>query len=355
MKRLFLLILGLGILGGLGWLGWNTWQTTRYFQENGRDATIVVGPRYNAARWAMPPLKKIHTYAARLEPKYDVLIETDQELKENDKLAIRFLTRDLAPDLLAFSARPVVNTMRLRTTEDGTPVKIEDSNLFDQLVDRAMGPPAEGVYVRPRAKAEAAPDRQKPTVPFVISESGDSTWAIIWKNSRAGEWLAVGFALLAAQSLLIAVADRQKAAARPDTTKKGFVHPSLRRVEADATAPSKKLTYVPKPDEEIVLPESEKRRATTVADAAAATSRGEETKPVPDPALAPLPLRRGVAAEAAEAARRQAEAPAPAPAAAPADTEPKIDETELPSLAKNETAPPMPIPQNDPVLKLRRK
>jgi hypothetical protein len=341
MKRLLLLLLGLGMLGTIGWLGWNVWETTRYFEAHGREATLVVGPRYNAARWASPlPLKKIHAYAARLEPKYEVLIETDQPLKPGDTVHIRFLTRDLAPGLLAFSARPVVNTLRLRAADDGTPVKIEDTNLFDRLVDKAMGPPAEGVYVAPRAVAEAAPSNEKPTVPFLLAAPGEGTWRRIWNNSSPGEWILLGLGLLAAQSLLIAACDRQKAARRPNPNRKDFVHPSLRRIEADAPdAPSKKLTYLPKPDEEIVLPASQ--RPSAMATKSTLPPRAD-APPAPDPAL--VPLRR------ADVPARPSSAPPPATADSA-----KVDETALPSLASKETAPPMPIRADEPVLKLPRK
>lgn len=316
MKRIILLVLALGLAVFLGRLGWNVWETTRYFQAHGRDATLVIGKRYNTERWSSPlPLKKIYTYTAKLEPKYDVLIESEQELRENDTVPVRFLPRDAAGEARAFSMRPLVNTMRLRGPDDGAPVKLDDTDAFDRLVDRAMGPPAEGVYVRRRPVREAAPSRDKPTVPFLITTAQGGTWSLVWKNSRVLEWMALGLAILAVNSLLGAAWARHQAARRPGVGKKGFVHPSLRKIQADAPdEPSKKLTYVPKPDEEIVLPEEEKRR---LAEARAA-----------------------VGAKAAKAAATEENAPA---------------EQSLPSLAANETAPPMPITNGEPSLKLRRK
>ena len=257
MKRLLLLLLGLGLAAAIGGLGWNIWQTTKYFEAQGREATVVIGKRYNAEQWTSPvPIKKIRTYTAKLEPKYEVLVESDQDLKEGETRTIRFLTRDLAAGLVDYSIRPVSNTLRLRGADDGAPVKIEDTRLFDELVDKWMGPPAEGVTIRARPQAEAAPDRAKPTVPFVFTEAGDGTWAIIWKNSRVQEWLLLGIGLLAVQSLLIAAYDHHKDKRLAKRRSKN-AHPSLRNIEADAPAtPSKKLTYVPKPDEEIVLTEA---------------------------------------------------------------------------------------------------
>ena len=60
MKRLFLLLLGLGLLYAVGALAWNVRETTRYFTANGREATLEIQQRYNAERWSSPlPVKKI--------------------------------------------------------------------------------------------------------------------------------------------------------------------------------------------------------------------------------------------------------------------------------------------------------
>lgn len=341
MKRLFLLLLGLGLAAAIGGLGWNIWETTRYFEAQGREATLVIGKRYNAERWMSPvPLKKIYTYTAKLEPKYEVLVETDQDIKEGERRQIRFLTRDLAGGLTDYSIRPVSNALRLRGADDGTPVKIEDSALFDQLVDKWMGPPAEGVYIRPRAMAEAAPTQDKPTVPFVFTSAGDGTWDIIWTNSRAQEWLLLGLGLLCVQSLLIAAYDRQKDSALAKKRAKNFVHPSLRKIDADAAdTPSKKLTYVPRPDEEIVLSDSEKRRR-----AEATANPVAPSAPVTPPAQP--------AATAADISGAGGAVPPGMPDSTPVPAAPLANEPD--SLAGRETAPPMPIAR-DVVLKLRRK
>lgn len=340
MKRLFLLLLGLGLAVAIGAVGWNLWETTRYFEAQGREATLVIGKRYNAERWMSPvPIKKIYTYTAKLEPKYEVLVETDQDIKDGETRQIRFVTRDLAAGLTDYSIRPLSNTLRLRGADDGSPVKLEDTALFDQLVDKWMGPPAEGVTVRKYAVAESAPTQGKPTVPFVFTSAGDSTWDVIWTNSRAQEWLLLGLGLLCVQSLLIAAYDRQKDSAQAKKRGKNFVHPSLRKIDADKPdAPSKKLTYVPRPDEEIVLSDTEKRRRAEAA-GAAATAAAQGTGPLPSASAATAPTASGAI-------------PPSATVPTSASATPLVDAPD--SLAGRETAPPMPI-AGDVVLKLRRK
>lgn len=339
MKRLFLLLLGLGLLYAVGALAWNVRDTTRYFTANGREATLEIQQRYNAERWSSPlPVKKILTYAARLQPKYDVLIETDQELKPGQTITIRFLTRDVAAEAVALSKRPLVNTIRLRGADDGAPVKIEETDAFDRLVDKAMGPPAEGVYVKPRAVAEAAPTREKPTVPFLIEEPGDTTWDLIVRNSRVGEWVFLLLGVLIGLSFLSAAYERQKAAMRPDSRGKKFVHPSLRNVQAAAPEAQRKISYVPRGDEEVALTDKEKKQAS----AKAAPPPPPAGIPAPKPAATPIPFKPS------------APPPPGAPVASKPPGEPKPP-AELPALRANETAPPMPINRDEPALKLRRK
>ncbi len=409
MKRLFLLLFAAGLAFGLGHIGWNVWHTTRYFEEHGREATLVIGERYSTARWSQPiPFKRIHLYTARLEPDHEVVIETDQELAPNSTIPIRFLSRDAAEQIDRFSLRPVANTVRLRSDADGAPVRVEATNAFDRLIGRAMGPPAPGVHVASRPNVrEAAPARDKPSVPFLITPPGAGTWSLLWQNSRALEWIAFGFGVMAVQSLLGAAWARQKAAMKKSSRDADFVHPADRRIDA-APPPeaSKKLSYVPKPDEEIVLPESEKRKMAEARSAAALAMQDERASRAPAPG--------NVAAEAASSGpslslrgARPPAAPAPAPAAnsgpepvssrpppmpppmpssasgeaaavdgAPPGREADLEEAsavsaptssplepgdrggrveELPSLAANETAPPMPIAGAEPALKLRRK
>jgi hypothetical protein len=311
MHKAFNLLISLGLAFVIGWLGWNTWETTRYFQENGREGRLQIGRSYNSSRWAEPlPLKKIHTYTALLEPKYEVLIESDHQLAENTTVFIRFLTRDLGASIDGFSVRPLVNTIRIRTAADGSPVKLDDTDAFDRLVDRAMGPVGPGVYVRARPQAEAAPDRAKPTVPFVIGGAQDSTMELIWKNSTVGEWVAYGLLVLLFKAWFLYAWSLSWRPVGSITERKDFVHPSMRRIDADAPEPaSTRLTYVPKPEQAIVLPASAPR-------------------PAPPPYATPS---------------------VPRPIGGPED------EASAP-LTSHETAPPMPIPaKTEPTLKLRRK
>jgi hypothetical protein len=344
MKRIFLLLLGLGLAALIGRLGWNVWQSARFFHDQGREATLVMGRRYSAERWASPlPIKKIYSYAAKMEPSYEVIVETDQDLQDGEKRTIRFLTRDLAANLVGYSVRPVVNTLRLRGAEDGVPTNLEDTQIFDALVDKWMGPPAPGVYIRPRPAAEAAPSTTKPTVPFVLAEKDAGAWDIVWANSRIQEWILLGLGVVGVHSLLFAAYDRQKDSWLKKSRGKKFVHPSLRKVDASAPdAPSKKLTYVPRPDEEIVLSDTEKRRRAAAAPPPAA---GRTT--IPEVTAAPESVASGGFA-ADEAPRGPLAGTGGAPASAV--------KVEAPApLTDRETAPPMPINVGDTVLKLRRK
>jgi len=352
MKRVFFLLLGLSLAALIGRLGWNTWQSANFIRDQGREATVVIGKRYNAERWTSPvPIKKIYTYTAKLEPKYEVLLETDQDLKDGQTLAIRFLTRDLAANLVDYSMRPVVNTLRLRGAEDGTPVKIEDTALFDAMVDKWMGPPAPGTFIRERARPEAAPTNTKPTVPFVFAAKEAGTWDIVWTNSRVQEWILLGLGLMAVQSLLIAAWDHHKdGKLKKIRGGKKFVHPSLRKVEASAPeASAPKLTYVPKPEVDIVLPESQKTAA-----GAPRTLPAETPRPPAAPAKVTLPVK-AASPEATGLPSNEEPARGPLAGAGGVPPTPSKAHEEPTSLNDRETAPPMPINLGDPVLKLRRK
>jgi hypothetical protein len=120
---------------------------------------------------------------------------------------------------------------------------------------------------------------------------------------------------------------------------KKFIHPSLRKVEATADAPSKKLTYVPRAQEDIVLTDAEKRRRAAANPTAAPAQAGATPEPTPEDRslTADEPLRGPVVGTGG----------APAPTV-------KSSEESAP-LTDRETAPPMPINSADTVLKLRRK
>jgi hypothetical protein len=132
--------------------------------------------------------------------------------------------------------------------EDGTPVTLQDTDLFERALDKAMGPPAAGVYIRPRAVAEAAPDTTAPTVPFLIVEPGAVTWQVIWNNTQVGEWAVLVGWLLVLQWLFTHAWNLPwRSNAQSKTAKKDFVHPSLRRIDADQPeAPKAKISYTPR-------------------------------------------------------------------------------------------------------------
>ena len=314
MKKIFWFLVSLAIAASLGSLLWNSWLTTKYFQEQGTQATLRIGNKYNASRWAEPlPIKKIHAYAATLLPDHEVLIETDQELDKGKEYFVRFLTRDVSAPARELSIRPLVSDIRLKSEADGTPVKLADTDLMDHFVDKAMGPPAKGVYIAKRPEAEAAPDHNKPTVPFYFAGAKDSTLEITWNNCTLGECFIVGAWLLVLQMVFIHAWITPFSNRRAGSERADFVHPSQRRIDPDA-------------------PE-------------------ERTKPI---AFKP----------SARAADSDKEAPAPAPiilpkktVAMPSATKPPEAPAHSDADSRATTAPPFVAPDADagPQLKLKRK
>ena len=249
MKKLFWFALAIALAAYLGVILKNTWETTEFFLANGREATVKVGKKYNESHWAEPlPIKKISAYTGTMADTHGVLIETDWALNEKQTYPIRFLLRDVAAEARRMSVRELSNNIRLHTKEDGTPVTLQDTDLFERALDKAMGPPAPGVHLRPRPVAEAAPDSTAPTVPFLIVEPGALAWQVIWSNTQAGEWAVLVAWLLTLQWLFThAWGLPWRSALRPKADKKDFVHPSLRRIEADRPdAPKAKIAYKPR-------------------------------------------------------------------------------------------------------------
>lgn len=309
MKKILWFLFALALVAGLGNVLSNTWETTKYFQDNGREATIKVGRKYNASRWISPvPIKKVHSYVATLTPNHDVVIETDQSLKENQEYFIRFLFRDEALVAREKSLRLLVGTIRLKSEADGTPVKLADTNIFDRAVDKAMGPPAEGVYVRPREVAENAPAHDKPTVPFILAGAQDSTLEIVWNNSGIGEIILVAVWLLVIKTIALhAWATPFKPNRPTGSESKNFVHPSMRRITRDAPdAPSAKISHKPKPAQPDFVPPPE-----------------PQTAPIPVPTPSPY-------------------TPPPAASSIPAAPPPRPTAIPLPPGAKSPTAPSAP-------------
>jgi hypothetical protein len=294
MKKLFWFALALALAACLGVILKNTWETTEFFLANGREATIKVGKKYNESRWAEPlPIKKISAYTGTMADQHEVLVETDWALNEKQTYPIRFLLRDVAAEARRMSVRQLANSIRLHTKEDGTPVTIQDTDLFERTLDKAMGPPAAGVYIRPRPVAEAAPDTTAPTVPFLIVEPGAVTWQVIWNNTQPGEWAVLVGWLLALQWLFThAWGLPWRSTAQSKTAKKDFVHPSLRRIEADQPdAPKAKITYTPRktppPEAPGTAPEAPAPARTIALPPKANAPTGEP--PVPYSTATPAP------------------------------------------------------------------
>ena len=341
MKRVFLLILGLGLAALIGRLGWSAWQSARVFHDRGREATVVIGKRHDSEHWTSPvPIKKIYAYSAKMEPTYEVVLKTDQELKVGEKRTIRFLTRDLAANLVAYSGLPMVNTLRLQDAEDGAPANAENSQGFNILADGGTGTPTAGVVVEPHPVVQAAPSYHKPTVPFVFAEKDAGVLGIVWDNSRLHEWVLLGLGVLGVHSLLFAAYERHKDSLLKRKRGKKFVHPSLREIEATKEEPSKKLTYVPKTKEMIANPDIARLRlaaAKEAAESATPPAAAPESAPGGSPAASGEPMREPLvgSGDIPRPASKVLDVPAP--------------------LADRETAPPMPVDVSDASLKLPGK
>ena len=274
MKKILWFVFGFVLAAGLGAMIWNTWATARYFEANGRAGTLKVGKKYNASRWSSPiPFKKLHTYTAVLAPNHEVLVESDQDLEENKEYFIRFLLRDRAVEGRKLSLRPLAGAIRLKSEADGTPVKLADTDLFDSVVTKAMGPMGEGYYERPKAVAEAAPSHSRPTVPYLLAGAGDPVLEVIWNNSTLGEWLVAAIWVFIIQiALLQGWSTPFNPNRRVGSERKDFVHPSMRRIEADKTEASPKITYAPKPEDPDFVPDPPKPRTTLPAPASTTAS-----------------------------------------------------------------------------------
>lgn len=247
MKKIFWLILAL-VLGAALWLVLaNTWQTTRAFQDRGRPGTLQVANQLNASRWSEPlPLKKIHRYIATLRPNHAVVVETDRALPAGQDFFILYLLRDAAAETRSHSLRPLTNSLRLKTEADGgEPTGRTDSSVFSLEFETTMDASSDRAATRP--PLPVAPDATKPTVPFVFAGAQDSTWEILWRSRSLGELLLVGgWILLIKISVIQAWATPFRV--RPaGAERKGFIHPSLRRIEADAPVEPATRLRLPKP------------------------------------------------------------------------------------------------------------
>ncbi|TAG33298.1 MAG: hypothetical protein EAZ36_00870 [Verrucomicrobia bacterium] len=237
MKKTLWFAFGCLLLFGLVQVLRNSWQTAEYFRESGRPASIKVGTKCNASHWSSPlPLKRVHTYVALLAPDHEVVISTAKDLKENETYFVRFLLRDKAAIGRELSFRPIVESMRLKAEADGTPVRLEDTSLFDRALEKAMGPLGPGAYVPPARVAEAAPSQKSPSVPFMISGENDGPFTMLAQNITLGEGLAL-FAWLVAIKMIFLHAWATTWDSTPAGTikRKNWVHPTLRQTEPDPT------------------------------------------------------------------------------------------------------------------------
>lgn len=215
----------------------DTWETTAAIQRESTVGTLKIERQYNASRWAEPlPLKKIHAYTATLAPKHAVIVETDQDFVNGRQYFIRFLTRDKAPAISERALRPISGSLRIRLATDGTPETVESTAAIDRALGKAMGD-------APKTSAAAAPTagREADSVPFLVGGANDSTLELIWQNSTVGEWMFLIVLLFLTKASLLSAwftpwSDRAEKAEQ-----KKFVHPSLRKIDADTT------THTPPP------------------------------------------------------------------------------------------------------------
>lgn len=227
----------------LGAVGFETWRSHDHIRLNGHEAALVVGLQYNASRWAEPlPLKKLHSYTAKLSPNFDAVIETDQQLAPRQQVFIRHLpsgdTSDRGP--LSF-LRPISGRIRLRAPTDGVPSAVDPTAPLDHAVNLAMNAKTGASAV------VSAPDPNRPTVAFLIGGANDSTLELIWNNSRAGEWVLLGLGLFLLQAFALNAWTLPWREFKPCDEDKDFVHPSLETVEPDAPRPAvKRIAYKPR-------------------------------------------------------------------------------------------------------------
>lgn len=206
-------------------------QSTAYVRTYGRDGVLVIGQRYSGSRLATPlPLKRVHNYTALLEPRYQVVIETDQELVENRTYTLRFLTRDRAAATPYAQLRPIPGSIKLRHAADPAPVKQETTAQLDWLLSKAMG---SSQSLPDESSPVSAPDVSSGAVPFLLTTGGDNFVETLWANSRLGEWVFLLLALLLFNALCKHAWNLPWSTAREKTNRKDFVHPSLRTVDPD--------------------------------------------------------------------------------------------------------------------------
>lgn len=243
MKKTLYIILFLIFASALAILVFDIWSTTRTIQLTGRAGSLKIERQYNASRWSSPvPIKKIHAYTATFAPNYPVIVETEQQLVAGREYFIQFVTREQAQAVRDQALRPIAGSVRLRLTEDGNPSGVASTAAMDTILAKAMGDaPAAGVT----GPAEAT---VRNSVPFLFGGVNDSTLELIWNNSAFGEWAVLVVLLLLTKVMLINAWFTPLRARRVKADRTDFVHPSLRRIDADEPpAQPQRIAIAPRP------------------------------------------------------------------------------------------------------------
>ncbi len=245
-KKIFYFLIALVIAGCIAKFVFEVWQSTAYVQTQGREGTLVIGQLYNASRWAGPlPLKKIHTYSATLAPKYQVVIESDQELVAKRQYFIRFLPRNKAPGAPSPRFRPLPGTIRLRAADDGTPVKVEDTAIMERLVEAAIGPLGPG-HDPVMPGPQVVPGQHTGTTPFLLGGARESLLELIWGNSQTGEWIALMVAVMLCVVTFLHACAHPWRSRPPRSESKDFIHPAMEEIEPDPPpGPLPRLPFKP--------------------------------------------------------------------------------------------------------------
>ena len=248
MNKIFYWIASLVITALIAVFAADAWRSHEHIRTQGREGTLRIGQRYNASRWAAPlPLKKIHAYTATMAPNYEVILESDQDFTPGQQVFIRFLERSSQPtpcDNLFL--RPVSGRIRLRTEADGTPAKVDPTAPLDRALNLAMGSQSTPA---PTGGTVAATPSQSATF-FLVGGANDGTPELIWNNSRAGEWVLILLLLFLLQAFAINAWTLPWRPHKPADEDPSFVHPSLKKVEPDASpTPVTRIAFKPKPKE----------------------------------------------------------------------------------------------------------
>lgn len=245
MNKTLYLIATLVITGLIAVLTIDVWRSHDFIRKQGIEGTLRIGQRYNATRWAEPlPLKKIHTYTATLSPRFEVIIESDQDFAPGKDVFIRHLKLGgmPAPETSRL-LRPLSGSIRLRTPADGSPDPVDPTAPMNRALDKAMGTSTSSA----RAEGSVATNPDQQPVAFLVGGTNDGLFELIWNNSRIGEWTLLVFALFFLQAFAINAWTLRWREYNPHEQDKDFVHPSLEQVEPDTPrTPAARISLKPK-------------------------------------------------------------------------------------------------------------